>query len=124
MASTRYSKDKGRAHENDVVGYLIENGYPDAERRRLFGAQDRGDVSGVPLTCIEAKHERTYKLPEWLREANAEAINAKVPIGVVWARQNGKPGAENGFVIMSPDTFLLLLKAYQQLDRQSDGGVS
>lgn len=124
MPSIRYSKAKGRSFENDVVDYLIANGYPDAERRRLCGAQDKGDIAGVPLACIEAKHEKSYKLPEWLREANAEAINANAPIGVVWARQNGKPGAENGFVIMSPNTFLLLLKAYQQLDRQSGDGVS
>lgn len=124
MASTRYSKDKGRNFENEVVDYLVGNGFPDAERRRLTGAQDKGDIAGVPLACIEAKHEKSYKLPEWLREANAEAINANVPIGVVWARQNGKTGAGNGFVIMSPDTFMLLLKAYQQLDRQSKDGVS
>jgi hypothetical protein len=124
VPNPRYSKAKGRSFENEVVDYLVVNGYPDAERRRLSGAQDKGDIAGVALTCIEAKHERSYKLPEWLREANTEAINANVPIGVVWARQNGKTGAGNGFVIMSPATFLLLLKAFQQLDRQSRDGVS
>jgi hypothetical protein len=110
MASPQYSKTKGREWENDVVGYLARNGFPYAERRRLAGASDKGDIAGIPGVVIECKHERSYKLPEWVREAEAETTNAGANFGVVWARQNGKPGAENGFIIMTPSTLMHLLK--------------
>lgn len=110
MASTTYSKTKGRAWESAVVQYLNQNGFPYAERRRLNGVQDRGDIAGFPGLVIEAKHERSYKLPEWIREAERERVNDNAELGVVWARQNGVPFAGSGFVIMSGDMFLRILK--------------
>lgn len=108
MASTTYSKDKGRAWETAVAKYFAENGFPGAERRRQAGANDRGDFSGLPLLAGEAKHERSYKLPEWVREAELEARNAGVPFGVVLARQNGKPDPADGFAIMSIRQFVVV----------------
>lgn len=106
MGSLAYAKSKGRDWENAICGFLGENGYPQAERRRLNGVNDRGDIAGFPGLVIEAKHEKSYKLPEWVKEAKQEAFNdgKGTPLGssnwVVWARRNGKPDPGDGFVIM------------------------
>ena|SRR6187402_940933 len=104
------SKAKGRAWETACVLWLIDHGYPFAERRRLTGAQDKGDISGVPGVVLECKHERSYKLPEWLREAETERANDNAPVGAVWARRNGKPDPADGFIILTPAVFLDLLR--------------
>lgn len=112
MGSTAYSKAKGRVWESAVVQYLNQNGFPYAERRRLNGVLDRGDIAGFPGLVIEAKHEKTYKLPEWVREAERERDNDHAEYGVVWARQNGSPFAGAGFVIMSGQQFLTILNEW------------
>lgn len=123
MPSPRYSKEKGREWESDIVDYLIANGVPHAERRRLNGVNDRGDVAGIPSVVIEAKHERSYALPSWLREATRERDNDHADIGVVWARQNRVPGAENGFIIMDPATFLRMLRGLGYIAGDNTGGM-
>jgi len=126
MASPRYSKDKGRAWENAIVEFLDTLGVPGVERRRLAGSQDKGDISGIRGVMIEAKNERGWKIPEWLREVDRQMRNAKAPVGVVWARVMGKPKAGDGVIIMHPHTFLGLLEAagYLKLDQAPDDGVS
>ena len=47
-------KATGRTAENQFVEFLRTR-FPMAERRRLNGVLDRGDVSGVPRTVIEVK---------------------------------------------------------------------
>lgn len=112
MSSTAYSKAKGRQWEAALCQYLINEGFPNVERRRLNGVMDRGDIAGFPGLVIEAKHEKSYKLPEWVREAEQERDNDGAEIGVVWARQNGKPDPGDGFVIMSGRQFLELLREW------------
>ena len=41
---------KGPLFEAQVVRYLQDNGWPDAERRFAQGANDKGDVRGFPIT--------------------------------------------------------------------------
>ena len=77
------AKAKGTAAETAVVNYLIEHGYPHAERRALNGALDKGDITGVPCVCIEVKAAKNYKIPEWLRETAVEKRNAKADVGVL-----------------------------------------
>lgn len=122
MSNPQYSKAKGRDWETAIVAYLTTHGVPYAERRRLAGQHDKGDIAGLPGVVIEAKNERSYRLPEWVREAETETVNARADFGVVWARQNGKPGAENGFVVMTPSTFMHLLRQAGYLDNARDGG--
>ncbi len=112
----RYSKAKGTAWETEIINYLLELGVQDAERRRLSGAFDKGDVGGIRNVVIEAKAERSYDIPGWLREAKVEATNAKADFGVVWAKRNGKTKAHDGFVLMAPETFLHLLREAGYLD--------
>lgn len=62
--------------------YLIEHGFPYAERRALSGANDRGDIN-VPGICIECKNTKAMDLAGWIDEVVKEKANAGVPLGVV-----------------------------------------
>jgi hypothetical protein len=41
------AKAKGTSAETAVVKFLIDNGFPYAERRALNGALDLGDITGL-----------------------------------------------------------------------------
>jgi hypothetical protein len=110
MANT--SKAKGTAWESKIVAALQRAGWPYAERRMLSGAQDKGDIAGIPGLVVEAKDCRTLSFGPWLKEAHVEAFNVGPQVeGVVWAKRRGFPEAEDGFVVMSGETFLRLLKS-------------
>ena len=47
MANLQYAKAKGREAENAVVEFLRARGYRGAERRRLSGDADKGDIAGI-----------------------------------------------------------------------------
>ncbi len=56
-------KRKGSAFERDVVAYLREHGFPDAER--AYGAgrpEDIGDVVGIPGVTVEVKNHARLEL--------------------------------------------------------------
>lgn len=105
------SKDKGTAWESACAAYLRENGVPWAERRALGGALDKGDLAGVPEVAFECKAEQSIDLPGYLREAEAERANAGARMGVVWIKRRGKTSARDGYVVITPDTLMELLKA-------------
>ena len=91
MASPQYSKAKGRGAENAVVAYLRVNGYPHAERRRLAGSADRGDIAGVPFRVVEVKDEKATNLAGWLTELAAEMANDGAASGAVVRKRRGYP---------------------------------
>jgi len=104
------AKARGRTWENEIVTYLIDAGWPYAERRRLAGIRDKGDIAGIPGVVLEAKAARSYALPGWLRETETERINAKAAIGACWIKRTGKTCAGEGMILMRPDIFLRLLR--------------
>ena len=110
MTKLSTAKAKGRAWETACVLFAHQHGFPLAERRRLSGVEDRGDIAGIPLVVIEAKAERTYKPLEWRREADLEAENDGALMGVVWFKKNGKAGAADGEIMIRPDQFFWLLR--------------
>jgi hypothetical protein len=107
---TNRSKDKGTAWESRVVEHLRLWGWPHAERRALNGNLDKGDVSGLPGVCIEAKAQTRLEIPAWLRELDAEVLNSAASVGFLWIKQRGKTGAHDGIVVMRPDQALSLLR--------------
>ncbi|GIG57379.1 hypothetical protein Lfu02_17510 [Longispora fulva] len=106
MASPRYSKTKGRDAENAVVDYLRAQGFANVERRRLAGANDRGDLTGLPGVVVEVKAEKSYKVKEWLREAETERANDAADLGVVWAKIPGGTDPGQWVVMMTGETFV------------------
>lgn len=105
---TNRSKQKGTAWESAIVDVLTRLEFP-AKRVVLHGKEDQGDIhiDGLPI-IIEAKNEKTYKLAEWVEEANKEGDNTH-SLGVVWAHRKGKSNPTDGYVVMDGLTFIKLL---------------
>ena len=110
------AKAKGTAAETAVVRFLQANGYPHAERRALAGAQDRGDVAGIPGLVIEVKAAARMELAAWLDEANAEGdfdpVNYDGDLPVVWHKRRGKGSPGDWYVTMDGWAFLALLERW------------
>ena len=104
------AKQAGTAWETAIVRTLIEHGWPHAERRRLSGQYDRGDIAGIPGIVIEAKNTNRLELAAAVNEANVEALNANAHVGVAWFKRKGKTSPLDGYVVMSGDNFLRLLQ--------------
>lgn len=103
-------KQKGTEWESAIRDYLQRHGWPTVERLPLTGSRDRGDLAGIPGLVVEAKAARTLELGSWLNEAEHERVNARAEVGVVWAKRLGRAGAGEGFVVMTGDTFVKLLR--------------
>jgi predicted lipoprotein len=102
------SKQKGTAWETRIVRYLVENGFPYAERRALSGKDDRGDIN-IPGIVIEAKNQKQISLATWIDEMVKEKANAGVNIGVVvFPRRNHS--IAKAYCVMQFDQFVELVK--------------
>lgn len=82
------SKQKGTLAETAVADYLKQT-FPTVERRTLSGANDKGDIAGVPNCVVEVKNQRTYKIHEWMKETETERINAEADLGILVIKPNG-----------------------------------
>jgi hypothetical protein len=101
------SKRKGTAHEVAVRDFLQSffDSYQSTglntvlglniERLPTEGKNDRGDISGVPGWVIEAKNVKSADLSTAMKEAEREAINARVNHYVVVKHRNGKGVSES-----------------------------
>lgn len=105
------SRAKGTAWESKIIDLLRERGWPNAERRALNGANDRGDVAGVVGICIEAKSAQRIELATWVDEAEKERANDRADLGAVWIKRRGKSSAKDGYVVMTGDSFVWLLRS-------------
>ncbi len=104
------SKSKGTDWESKIVDYL-SRWWPHVERRAQSGANDKGDIAGIIGCAIEAKACATWAPQQWLRELDAEMVNATADTGCVWAKVRGKGQAVDGIILMRPDMFVALLRA-------------
>lgn len=105
------ARGKGTRWETKIVDYLRTNGVPHAERRAMNGAQDRGDIAGVPGVCIEAKNAARVELGAWLDEAETERRNDGAALAVVWHHRRGKGSPADAYVTMTGATLVQLLTA-------------
>lgn len=109
------ARKAGTSWESEIVRALIAAGWPHAERRRLAGKRDRGDIAGVAGIVIEAKNTNRLELAAAVDEARQEALNDRTGVlgishGVAWIKRKGKTSAEDGYVVMDGRTFMALLK--------------
>jgi len=113
------NKRRGAEWELKLLRYLRKEGFA-AERLRLAGRDDEGDISivdqDVPYpVVIEAKAPgpgNPVRLSEWVREASEEAENYRNarmlddrPLPVVVIKAPNKPVNE-AYVVMRLDDFL------------------
>lgn len=104
-------KRKGTAWESACVTYLREKGFAQVERRALAGAADKGDLAGIPGIAIECKSQNRQSLAEWLDEAAVERDNANADVGLVWFKRRGFTSPGRGYVLMSGEELVWLLKS-------------
>lgn len=112
--------DKGRMAENGLVSYLKENGWPYVERRRLTGANDKGDVTGTPGLCWEVKYANAgLRLGTWMAETALETLNAGAEFGILVVKplSLGAKSVARWYAIMAaPEHDKLLFQAGRILD--------
>lgn len=114
LSKQQYSKSKGREAENAVVDYLRLHGFP-AERRRLTGAQDCGDVGGIKGVAIEIKSEKKLNFAGYIDEMRAETENARArfkepTLGFVVAKRRGTQNPGEWYAVLPLDSMVALLK--------------
>ena len=116
-SQARAAKAKGRSWEQAVADHLTKHGWH-AERRRLTGVEDCGDISGLPGVVIECKNEKRVDLAGWLDELLRERINADrrwpkdMPhIGAVLVRRRGTTDTKAAYVVMDFDELVWLLQS-------------
>ena len=101
---------KGTALETLVLSEFRRY-YPQAERRALQGANDKGDLllPGETRFIVECKNVARMDLAGWHAEAVAEAANAGVPHGVVVHKRQRRGQAGDQWVTLSLSSFLELV---------------
>lgn len=69
------SKQKGARFERQLAGLFRECGYSDARRTAQYcgNTGDASDVVGLPGLHIEAKHQETMRLYEWMSQAKRDS---------------------------------------------------
>lgn len=85
------SKQKGARFEREVASKLREYGYSDSRRTAQFcgNTGDASDVLGLPGIHIEAKHQETMRLYDWMAQAKRDAeAGGKGNLPAVFHRKN------------------------------------
>jgi hypothetical protein len=102
------AKARGTRWESAIRDYLngvLEYSHPTdwrlVKRQAQEGAKDVGDLHAWPFV-LEAKDVKSPAVPTWLRQADAEAVNAGFPYGVVIHKVRGKGPALARVHITSP----------------------
>ena len=102
-------RQKGTRWESAIRDYLHAEGV-EVHRQPAHGTNDKGDLHIGTDVIVEAKNQARHSLGEWLDEAVVEAHNAGRPVGVVWFHRRGKSQAKDGYVLMTGDDFVYLLR--------------
>ena len=115
MARNRNSaKAAGQRFETLVAAYLNRHVDDRIERRRMSGANDRGDISGLrhmgQRIVLECKDYGGRLMPgPWVEEAHIEAGNDSALLGIVVAKRRGTTDPGSQFVLMTLNDLVALL---------------
>lgn len=105
------AKAKGRDTENALVEWMKANGVPYAERRRLNGTKDKGDIAGLPGVVIEVKSAARLDLATWMAELDCEITNDQAATGALVMRPKGKPHPDAWWACMPLPLWWELMRA-------------
>ena len=84
------SKDKGARFERALARIFCNYGYKSRRTAQYCGnTGEAADVVGLPLIHIEAKHQETMRLYEWMAQAKREAGENEFPV-VFHKKNNAK----------------------------------
>lgn len=117
MTRSRASaKQAGSSFERRIADYMRDNLSEFIDRQVKTGSLDTGDIANVRTqngrrVVIECKdYAGKLDMPQWLREAELERINAKAFVGVVVSKRRGIADPGQQLCSMTLETFLKLLK--------------
>lgn len=85
----------GTKTETAVVKAAHRNGFPDAVRNALAGANDRGDVTLNRNAIVEVKgghmaeNASQNDINRWMLETLKEAVNARAVVGILVTKKRG-----------------------------------
>jgi hypothetical protein len=104
--SLKSAKTAGTAFETSIANYLADEIDDRIERRRLSGAFDRGDISGLRISnqrlVVECKNYGGKLLTgPWLNETETERINDGAIAGFVVAKRKGTTDPAQQIVLMT-----------------------
>lgn len=70
------SKQKGARFERALAARFREMGFDDARRTSQYcgNTGDASDVIGLPGIHVEAKHQETMRLYDWMSQAKSDAL--------------------------------------------------
>ena len=128
MARNRNSaKAAGTRFESLVTRYLRATLDDDRiERRRMSGANDRGDIAGLrhmgQRIVVECKDYGGRLMPgPWVEEAEVERLNDDAGVGLVVAKRRGTTAPGDQFVLMTlADLVALLTGSRDHVEANND----
>lgn len=106
------SKQKGARFERLLASKFREYGYLDSRRTAQYcgNTGDASDVVGLPHLHIEAKHQETMRLYEWIAQAKRDAeAGGEGRLPVVFHKKNN----HEILVTMRFEDFMELYKEWQ-----------
>ena len=107
---TTPSKRKGSAWELAIAKYLVEQGWPHAERRVAGSTIDKGDIYGIIGCVIEAKNEKKITLADYMKELEVECKNAKASTGVAIVKKRGTTDVGEAYAVLPVHMWVKLMK--------------
>ena len=116
------AKRKGSTFEAQVVGYLQEHGFPQAERRVMGGSRDRGDVAGAPGWVLEVKAARALDLAAALSEAQREAAHAGTSKYAAVMKRRLHPVGDS-YAVLPLHLFAELIREHQRAEDPMSSGL-
>jgi hypothetical protein len=115
MSRSRASaKAAGTSFETLVATYLATTFDDRIERRRLAGANDRGDIAGMRVAnqrvVVECKnYGGQLQVGSWLNEAEVERVNDQALAGLVVAKRRGTTRPGDQIVFLTLENLIALL---------------
>lgn len=118
------SKQKGARFERQLASKFRDYGYTESRRTAQYcgNTGDASDVVGLPYLHIEAKHQETMRLYEWVEQAKRDAkAGGENRLPAVFHKKNN---AET-LVTMTLDDFMTIYREWEAgeglKERLSDG---
>lgn len=112
MAKKINSKQKGARFERLLASKFRDYGYAESRRTAQYcgNTGDASDVVGLPLIHVEAKHQETMRLYDWISQAKRDAeAGGEGRLPVVFHKKNN---AEI-LVTMEFETFMHIYREFE-----------
>ncbi|WP_018296484.1 putative PDDEXK endonuclease [Corynebacterium lubricantis] len=109
------AKKAGATFERQIADYLRDELNQPIDRLVKTGAKDRGDIGPLRdsknrLIAVECKNTSKMALPQWVREAQAEADNYGAHLGIIIHKRHGSADPAQQWVTLTLQDLVKLLR--------------